>query len=96
VRRSDGGFVAVGILPLPLQFVIATIAYAINERMARRIDYLMEEVLLPRTVPCSLLCSCARYRLPVGEDSICTSSIVASDMPFGARKRGSLGFAELG
>jgi hypothetical protein len=38
-------------LPPPLQFVIATIAYAINERMARRIDYLMEEVVLPRTVP---------------------------------------------
>jgi hypothetical protein len=51
-------------LPLPLQFIIATIAYAINARMARRIDYLREEVVLPRTVPCSLLCSCARHRLP--------------------------------
>ncbi len=27
-----------------LQFIIATIAYAINERMARRVDYLQEEV----------------------------------------------------
>jgi hypothetical protein len=31
-------------LPTPLQFIIAIIAYAINQRMARRIDYLQEEV----------------------------------------------------
>jgi len=31
-------------LPVTLQFIIATIAYAINERMARRVDYLQEEV----------------------------------------------------
>jgi hypothetical protein len=31
-------------LPAPLQFVIAMIAYAINQRMARRVDYLQEEV----------------------------------------------------
>jgi transposase InsO family protein len=35
-------------LPLSLQFIIATIAYAINARMARRIDYLMEEVRILR------------------------------------------------
>jgi D-serine deaminase-like pyridoxal phosphate-dependent protein len=29
-------------LPVTLQFIIATIAYAINERMARRVDYLQE------------------------------------------------------
>jgi putative transposase len=31
-------------LPATLQFIIAMIAYAINERMARRVDYLQEEV----------------------------------------------------
>jgi putative transposase len=31
-------------LPLPFQFIIAMVTYAINERMARRIDYLLEEV----------------------------------------------------
>jgi hypothetical protein len=44
---------------LQLQFI--TMVYAIDERKARRIDYLMEEVgvVLPRTVPCSLLRSSA-------------------------------------
>jgi hypothetical protein len=31
-------------LPVTLQFIVAMIAYAINERMARRVDYLREEV----------------------------------------------------
>jgi len=31
-------------LPVTLQFLIAMIAYAINERMARRLDYVQEEV----------------------------------------------------
>jgi hypothetical protein len=31
-------------LPAPLQFIVAMIAYAINQRMARRVDYLQEEV----------------------------------------------------
>src|SRR5512145_1074235 len=31
-------------LPVPLQFIIAMVTYAINERMARRFDYLLEEV----------------------------------------------------
>jgi hypothetical protein len=31
-------------LPATLQDVIAMVAYAINERMARRVDYLQEEV----------------------------------------------------
>jgi hypothetical protein len=31
-------------LPLPLQFLIAMVAHAINERMARKVDYLQEEV----------------------------------------------------
>jgi hypothetical protein len=48
VRRSDGGFPSAGHASTALQFIIATIAYAINERMARRIDYLMEEVRVLR------------------------------------------------
>lgn len=35
---------------LPLQFIIAMVAYASNERMARRIDYLLEEVRVLREV----------------------------------------------
>jgi hypothetical protein len=31
-------------LPAPLQFITAMIAYAINQRMVRRLDYLQEEV----------------------------------------------------
>ena len=31
-------------LPAPLQFIVAMIAYAINQRMARQLDYLQEEV----------------------------------------------------
>ncbi len=31
-------------LPAPLQFIIAMVAYALNERMARGVDYLQEEV----------------------------------------------------
>src|SRR5579863_4971821 len=31
-------------LPLPIQFLIATIAAAINERMARQLEYAKEEV----------------------------------------------------
>ena len=33
-------------LPVTLQFIVAMIAYAINQRMARRVDYLREEVLV--------------------------------------------------
>jgi hypothetical protein len=35
-------------LPLPLQFIVAMVAYAINERMARRIEYLLQEVCVLR------------------------------------------------
>ncbi len=31
-------------LPVTLQFIIAMVAHALNERMARRLDYLQEEV----------------------------------------------------
>jgi hypothetical protein len=31
-------------LPLTIQFVIAMVAHAINQRMARRLDYLLEEL----------------------------------------------------
>jgi putative transposase len=35
-------------LPAALQFLIAMVAHALNERMARRIDYLLEEVRVLR------------------------------------------------
>jgi hypothetical protein len=31
-------------LPVKFQFIIAMVAYAINEQLARRIEYLLEEV----------------------------------------------------
>jgi len=31
-------------LPMPIQFIVAMLVYAINERMARRVEYLQEEV----------------------------------------------------
>ena len=37
-------------LPLPLQFIIAMVAFAIDERLARRIEYLLEEVRVLREV----------------------------------------------
>ena len=37
-------------LPLPLQVIIAMMAHAINERMARQLDYLLEEVRVLREV----------------------------------------------
>jgi hypothetical protein len=35
-------------LPATLQFIIAMVAHAIHERMARRVDYLHEEVRVPK------------------------------------------------
>jgi hypothetical protein len=35
-------------LPVPIQFIIAMVAYAINERMARRLEYVQEEVRVLR------------------------------------------------
>jgi hypothetical protein len=29
--------------PVTIQFIVAMLAYALNERMARRLDYLQEE-----------------------------------------------------
>jgi hypothetical protein len=37
-------------LPLPLQVIIAMMAHAIHERMARQVDYLLEEVRVVREV----------------------------------------------
>ena len=40
-------------LPVPGQFIIAMVAYALNERMARRVEYLQEEVrVLKETLAC--------------------------------------------
>ena len=65
-------------LPRPLQFIIAMVAYAINERMARRFDYLLEEVRalrevhtettgrkrIPFTIGCRRFLRSAQDRLP--------------------------------
>ena len=48
-------------LPVTLQFTIAMIAYAINERMARRVDYLQGEVRVLKEA----LESCRQQLLPV-------------------------------
>jgi hypothetical protein len=37
-------------LPMRFQFIIAMVAYAINEQLARRIEYLLEEVRVLREV----------------------------------------------
>ena len=37
-------------LPVSLQFIIALVAHAFNERMARRVEYLQEEVRVLRQV----------------------------------------------
>jgi hypothetical protein len=43
------GMVAlIPMLPLAMQFIIAMVAYAINERMARRLEYVQEEVRVLR------------------------------------------------
>ncbi len=41
-------------LPVPVQFIIAMVAYAINERMARRVEYLQEEVRVLKEALASL------------------------------------------
>ena len=41
---GTGQSASVPMLPAPFQFLIAMVAYAINERMARRVEYLREEV----------------------------------------------------
>jgi hypothetical protein len=33
-------------LPMPIQFILAIVVYGINERIARRVEYLQEEVLV--------------------------------------------------
>jgi len=52
-------------LPLPLQFLIAMVAHAINERLARRIDYLQEEV---RVLKEALAAATGKSRLPLTND----------------------------
>ena len=37
-------------LPLPIQFSLAMVAHAMNDRMARRIEYLLEEVRVLREI----------------------------------------------
>ena len=39
----SAGIVSASMLPVTFQFIIATVAYSLNERMARRLEYLQEE-----------------------------------------------------
>jgi hypothetical protein len=50
MRRGAGSVGAIPMLPAPFQFIIAMIAYAINERLARRVDYPRAEVLVLKEV----------------------------------------------
>ena len=56
--------------PLPLQFIIAMVAYAINERMARRLDYLLEEIRVLREVYTE---TTGRKRIPFTDESASTA-----------------------
>jgi hypothetical protein len=49
-------------LPVTIQFMLALIAYAINERMARRLEYLQEEV---RVLKETLATATGNSRIPV-------------------------------
>lgn len=51
-------------LPLPIQFLVATIAAAINDRMARRLEYSQEEV---RTLKEALTAATATERIKFTE-----------------------------
>jgi hypothetical protein len=50
MRGGAGRLGAIPMLPAPLQFLIAMIAHAIKERMARRVNYLREEVVVLKEV----------------------------------------------
>jgi hypothetical protein len=49
-------------LPVTLQFLVALIAYAISERMARKVDYVPEEVLVLKDVLATAPSSGAAWR----------------------------------
>ena len=44
LRRGAGQYGPALMLPAPLQFIVAMFAYALNARMARKMEYLQEEV----------------------------------------------------
>ena len=52
-------------LPVTFQFIIAMVAYAINEQLARRIEYLLEEVRVLREVYTE---STGRKRIPFTDE----------------------------
>ena len=52
-------------IPATLQFIIAMIASAINERMRRKLDYLQEEVRILKEVVLATTCSPRISFLPV-------------------------------
>jgi len=52
-------------LPVTIQFLIAMVAYAIDERMARRVEYLQEEVRVLREI---VLTKTGRPRITFTDD----------------------------
>ena len=52
-------------LPVTVQFIVAMLAYALNERMARRLEYLQEEV---RVLKEALQTATAQRRIPLTDE----------------------------
>ncbi len=62
---SGGHSTGASMLPVTVQFLIAMVAYAINERMARRVEYLEEEVRVLREM---LVTKTGRPRITFTDD----------------------------
>ena len=52
-------------LPVTVQFIVAMLAYALNERMARRLEYLQEEV---RVLKEALRTATGQSRIPLTDE----------------------------
>jgi hypothetical protein len=68
-------------LPVPVQFIVAMLAYALNERMARKGEYLREE---NRVLKEALHAATGKSRIPLTNEQrrrLATPS--ASSAPFG-------------
>ena len=65
VGPYGGHSTGASMLPVTIQFLIAMVAYAINERMARRVQYLQEEVRVLREI---LLAKTGRPRIAFTDD----------------------------
>jgi len=55
-------------LPVTVQFIVAMLAYALNEQMARRVEYLQEEVRASRSSSPPRAAPPASTSLPTSDD----------------------------